>query len=88
MKCIDYIYVNEYAHFDDFLIYQDEGECDLPFPHLPNHSETKPTQKEESMPPMEKMATDRDQREVSVPEGMGSWYRCTHVALYSSSMIC
>jgi len=41
----------------------------------------KPTQKEESMPPMEKMATDSDQREVRVPVDMGSPYRSTHVAL-------
>lgn len=58
------------------------------FLYLPSHSETKPTQEEESMPPTEKMATDRDHREVRVPEGMGFPYRYTHVALYSSSMIC
>lgn len=51
------------------------------FSYLPNHSEMKPTQKEDSMPPMEKMATDSDHREVRVPAGMGSPYRCTHVAL-------
>ena len=50
-------------------------------PYLPSHSEMTPTQKEESMPPMEKMATDRDQSEVSVPRGMGSPYRWCHVAL-------
>lgn len=49
--------------------------------YLPSHSETKPTQKEDNMPPMEKMATDRDQRVVRVPAGMGSPYRSTHVEL-------
>lgn len=49
--------------------------------YLPSHSDMKPTQKEDSMPPMEKMATDRDQRDVRVPAGIGSPYRCTHVAL-------
>lgn len=43
--------------------------------YLPSHSETKPTQKEDNMPPMEKMATDSDQREVRVPAGMGAPYR-------------
>lgn len=39
--------------------------------HLPSHSEMIPMQKEENMPPIEKMATERDQREVSVDSGMG-----------------
>ena len=56
-------------------------ECEVLLPYLPSHSEMKPTQKEESIPPMEKMATDRDQREVRVPVGMASPYRCSHVAL-------
>lgn len=56
--------------------------------YLPSHSETKPTQKEDNMPPMEKMATDSDQREVRVPAGMGAPYRWIHVALYSPSILC
>lgn len=55
--------------------------------HLPSHSEMIPTQKEDSMPPIEKMATERDQREVSVDSGMGFEYRCIHVELYSVSII-
>lgn len=56
------------------LLLQNE-DIKLELSYLPSHSETNPTQKEDSMPPMEKMATDSDQREVRVPVGMDSPYR-------------
>lgn len=34
--------------------------------HLPKNSETIPTENEDNMPPMEKMATESDHRDVSV----------------------
>lgn len=55
--------------------------------HLPKNSATIPTEKDDNMPPMEKMATESDHRDVSVCGGIGSEYLSIHVELYSCSMI-
>lgn len=49
--------------------------------HLPKRLTNSPTEKDPTMPPTEKMATDRDQSVVMVVLGMVSSYRANHVSL-------